>query len=435
MPKKILEDIKPLSRPGHGTSIPIRTVADSEQPAVVKPRAPVTPKHVPFHPQEPKQTSKKALWYLAVVAVIAFVFSLSFLFESASVTIVPKSTPVSLDSGDVFSAYKDSTADDVIAYTEMTLSGEQSITIPATETKTLSESASGTVILYNTYSTAPYKLAVNTRLETPGGKIYRISSGVSIPGYKKSGTTVTPGSIEVKAVASEAGEAGNLERSDFTLPGLKNTAQYSKIYARSKTAFTGGVTGTMYVVPQESAEAAFSTLEEKLRASLSAKAKVQVPDGYIYYEGATIFTPGAAVDAPYSKEQEVPLALSGTLTAYLLKEETVISAMAKKFVSQYSGEGVHIPKLRDLAVVMAESAKPEKNGILTFSLSGETPIVWDVDSKAIAEVLAGNKKSDFDTLLTDVVGIDSAITVIKPFWKQSFPKESKRITVSVEAVK
>ncbi len=432
MPKKLLEDIKPLSRPGHGTSIPVRTVTETARSA---PKAPPVPTHVPFHPHEPKQTSKKALWYLAIIAVIAFAFSLSFLFESATVTITPKSTPVVFDSGDTFVGYKDSTASDTIAYTQMTLSADQSITIPATETKVLSESASGTVVLYNTYTTTPYKLAVNTRLETPEGKIYRIPNAVSIPGYKKSGTTVIPGSVEVKAVASEPGEAGNTERSDFTLPGLKGTAQYSKIYARSKSAFAGGVTGTMYVVPAEAADAAFSTLEEKLKASLVSKAKVQVPDGYIFYEGATVFTPGAAVDAPYSKEQEVPIALAGTLTAYLIKEDTLVSAMAKKFISQYAGEKVLIPNLRELSLVMSEGAKPEINGILPFSFNGETPIVWDIDTPAVAEVLAGNKKSDFDTLLGDIVGIDSAITVIKPFWKQSFPKESKRITVSVETVK
>jgi hypothetical protein len=418
MPKRILEDIKPLSRTGSQTaSHPV-----------------LPPKHIPFHPPSQKPTAKRTLWYLALLAIVILIFSLSFLFEKATISITPKSVPVALDSADVFTALKDTVVAGSIVYTEMTLTGDQTVTIPATETKTLSESARGSVILYNTFSTTPYRLAVNTRLETPDGRTYRISTAVSIPGYKQVGTTVTPGSIEVTVVASEPGEASNIERADFTFPGLKNTPQYSKIYARTKTAISGGVTGTMYVIPEGSAEAAFDTLKEKLRASLITKAKVQVPDGYLFYEGATVFTPGLTANVSYSKEPNVPIVLTGALTAYLIKEDTLISAMAKRFVSQYSGEDVHVPHLRDLAVTINSDAKNLNNGILTFSFNGDTPIVWDVDTSTVVSMLAGNKKSDFNSLLSEIVGIDSAVTVIKPFWKQSFPKESKRIFVSVETI-
>lgn len=428
--KNILQDIKPISRKPRVAS-PAEVA--SPEPVHEDLRVPriVLPREVPFEPSEPQHSSRYALWYIAVACVIGFLFALSFLFEHASVTVTPKSVPVAFDATDTFTAQKDSKAPDVLVYTEMTLSGDESMKLPSTQTKTEAVPATGRVVLYNTYATSPYKLVKNTRLATTAGKIYRINTAVTIPGYTKSGTTVTPGSVEVDVTAAVAGEDSNIDTGDFTLPGLAGTPQASKIYGRTKTPIAGGLSGTIYSIGQDAANAALGTLQTKLKASLIAKAKVQVPDGYLFYDGATSFQTDDAVKAPYSKTSDVPLALHGTLAAYLIKEDTLSRAITQKFVSQYNGEAVTIPKIESLTLVPGAPLVPATDTTFSFTLSGSADIVWVIKPDEIQALLAGKKKADFQQILAGEAGVNKAQVVIKPFWKQSFPEDISRIAVTV----
>ncbi len=419
MPKKILEDIKPISRGAAKTR--------RESPARV---ARTLPHEVPFEPIDQPRSSRYGMWYVAVFFVIVCLFSLSFLFEKATITITPKSMPVAFDSSDTFTAEKDSSLDNTIIYTEMTLSGDQSIRLPSTVSKTETMPAKGRVVLYNAYTNAPYKLVQNTRLGTPDGKIYRINTGVVIPGYTKAGGTVIPGSVEVDVTAANPGEDENIDNSDFVLPGLAGTVQATKIYGRTKTAITGGVSGTIYSIPADAANAALGTLKDKLETTLIAKAKAQLPDGYVLFDGATSFTPDDSVQAPYSKDQQVPLALHGTLTAYLIKESSLVQAIAEKSISQYNEEPITIPDLSSLTMKPVGSIIAGSDASFDFSLLGTAKIVWTVSSTDVANLFAGHKKSDLEILLSNVLSIDKAEVVLKPFWKQSFPNDPNRITVT-----
>lgn len=423
MPKNSLQDIKPATR--RSTSVS----TDSSRPVKIKIS---TPEEIPFEPTPPKHSSRYGLWYIAVACLVGFLFSLSFLFESATVTITAKSVPITYDATDKFTAQKDSTNSDDIVYTVMKLSGDESIKLPGIQSKSQSQYATGTVVLYNAYQVNSYRLVKNTRLASSDGRIYKINSSVNIPGYTKSGGTITPGSTSVAVTAAVPGESGNIEAGDFSLPGLAGTAQAKKIYGRTKTPIEGGITGVVYTLPQDAADAALGSLREKLKNSLSAKAKVQVPDGYVYFDGATFFSTGDSVQVPYSKVSDVPLALSGTLTVYLLKQDSLVKAIAKKSISQYSGEPVGIPKLSSFEVVPATPVFSENDTTFSFSLSGSDFIVWSINSDDIKSTLANKKKSEFQSLLSSIVSVDRAELVIKPFWKRSFPSDVSRIKVVVK---
>lgn len=421
MPKKILEDIKPISRSPRRnatTEIPVHVVRS-------------LPREVPYEPSDPRGSSRYGLWYLAAACVIAFLFSLSFLFERASVTVTPKSMPVAFDSSDVFTAQKDSQADDTIVYSVMSLEGDQSIKLPSTQSTVQSLPATGTVVLYNAYTTGAYKLVKSTRLSTSDGKIYRIDTAVTIPGYTKSGSTIIPGSVQVTVTAAVPGADSNVSNADLTLPGLAGTPQAKTIYARTQTALAGGIAGTVYTISQDAASATLGTLKDKLRSTLLGKVRAQIPDGYILFDGATQFTTDDAVQAPYSTDQQVPLALHGKMTAYLIKQDTLVTAIAEKFVSQYSGETVTIPDLSSLNLVPQGAMDPANDTSFSFTLSGTAKVVWTVNPNDVKAMFAGQKKSQFNSLLSNVPAIDRAEVVLKPFWKQSFPADQARITVTV----
>jgi hypothetical protein len=430
MVRSKLQDIKPVTRRMKSDEevVPIHVEKESKKTT----HTPVVSREVPFEPVEPKKSSRYALWYIAVACVIGFILSLSFLFERSIVTITPKTLPVVFDTTDTFTAEKDSTDSDAIVYTVMSLSGDESIKLPGTESKAQSTYAKGTVVLYNAYQPTPYKLVKSTRLVTPKGLVYRIDNAVTIPGYTKKDGVVISGSVAVTVTAAVAGEGSNIEPSVFTLPGLAGTPQATKIFASSKTAITGGVSGVVYTIPQDAANAALGTLREKLKTKLIAKAKVQIPDGYLFYDDATIFTTSDSVAVPVSKTSDVPIALSGTLTIYLLKESTLVNAIAEKSISQYANEEVTIPTLSKIKIVPSRALLPNSDTTFTFTFDGSASILWTIKTDEVKALLVGKKKSEFQSLISGVTGVDRAELVVKPFWARSFPKDVSHIDVVVK---
>lgn len=425
MPKNILNDIKPMSRTTRSPKV------DVENAPIKKTRVSRLPKEVPYVPIAPTSTRGNGLWYIAAALIIGLLFALSFLFERATVTIIPHELPVSFDAADVFSATKDSVDEGVISFTEMTLTGSESIKLPSTDSKVVSVPAEGTVILYNTYSTSTYKLVKSTRLKTPDGKIYRISSAASIPGYTKQGGQIVPGSVEAHVVADVPGEAGNVENVDFSVPGLSGTAQATRIYARSKTSISGGVSGQMYLVPKDAVDTAATTLGPKLKASLTQKAKAQIPEGYTFFEGASVFEAEEPLGSEYSKDPEIPVVVSGTLTIYLINEKSFLQTVASRFVSQYDGSPVTIPELSSFSFIPSDDLNPKTDTTFDFTLRGSGMLVWVVDESEVKTTLAGKKKNALEELLKDIVSIERADVVIRPFWKQTFPKNTSHITINV----
>jgi hypothetical protein len=62
-------------------------------------------------------------------------------------------------------------------------------------------------------------------------------------------------------------------------------------------------------------------------------------------------------------------------------------------------------------------------------LNGSTAIEWVTDETALAGDLAGKSKSNLDTVLKAYPSIESASAVVRPFWKSSFPEDSKKIKI------
>ena len=89
--------------------------------------------------------------------------------------------------------------------------------------------ASGSITVYNNYSTASVKLIKNTRFQTPAGLIFRVPADVVIPGKQGS----TPGQVTVTVFADQVGQQYNIGPTPrLTVPGLQsNAAMYAQIYA------------------------------------------------------------------------------------------------------------------------------------------------------------------------------------------------------------
>ena len=422
-----MQDIRPTQSKSLTKDAAPRFVPRPKNPAAM------LPKEVPFVPSEPKGSSRHGLWIVAVICIIGLVASLSFLFESAVVNIVPKSIPIALDATDMFTAVKDSTDTNTLSYMIMSIPGDVSVVLPATETKNVSDFAKGTVTLFNNYSKVPFRIVKNTPILSANGVLYKVDNLVMIPGYTKSATGTIPGTIDVTVTCATSGEIGNVDTSDFTIPYFAKRPEAGFVYAKTKTSIAGGISGILHTVPRSASDAAYQSLKDKLRAKLISQTKVQVPPGYLFFDGAVVFDTDDTVLTPYSKDTQIPLGLHGKLTTYLIKEDTLVKNIVTKFVSGYAGEPVTIPKLSSLVFVPPTSPafSPADDTSITFNFEGSLQILWTIKTDDIKNTLASSPKNDFEKILSGISGVEKADMVIKPFWKQSFPEDPKRITVNV----
>lgn len=379
-----------------------------------------------------KKQSRLALWGVAIVSVLVLFFAVSLLFAKASVTVTPKTADVSLDNT-AYTAEKDA-VESQIGFQLVSYSGEESTTIPAEKTgEKVTQKASGTIVIFNEFSTTPQKLIANTRFETPDGKIYRIDAPVSVPGYTMKAGKKEPGSLKVLVTADQPGESYNIGLTDFTLPGLKGDARFTTVYARSDTPMTGGATGIVNSVSAESYAAAKSTLDAALKDKLVAQLRAQVPAGYVLFDDAVTFTPDPSSKGQnlYSTTTSIPVMLKGTVTAVLVDEAALAARIAKDNVSQYDGSSVIIPHMNELDFALTTTTPiTAETTQIAFTVSGNGQLVWTFDKAALAASLAGEPKADFKSILKGYSGIDTAQVTLRPFWKMSFPDKAESIIIS-----
>jgi hypothetical protein len=165
-----------------------------------------------------ERSNKQTLFFIGGVSTLVVIIGLlTFVFNSATVTIVPKHE----DIQDMSKVYSLSLTGDAgtIGYTLATSTLTKTKTLSVSETKVVESKASGKIVIYNNFDSEPQRLIKNTRFESAAGKIYRVNQSVVVPG--KNGTT--PGSIEVTVYADEVGSSYNAAPTDFTIPGFKGT--------------------------------------------------------------------------------------------------------------------------------------------------------------------------------------------------------------------
>ena len=155
----------------------------------------------------------------------------------------------------------------------------------------MEKKASGTVTIFNAYSSEKQALVANTRLLAPDGKIFRLVSAISVPGAKISQGQITPSSISVKVIADKAGEEYNIKPvSRFTIPGFQGSSKYESFYAESKEAMSGGFIGSISFPTDNDIKKVKGEIENKLNEILKGAALAGIPSEFYILDGSSQFT-------------------------------------------------------------------------------------------------------------------------------------------------
>ena len=382
----------------------------------------------------PSKTPRKGIWLATGVALLVLIFVILSVFNSATLAYIPKSAALSFNN-DIYTAQK--TGEGKLFYSVVKLSKDKGSDASASGEEQVSRKASGTIIVYNDASTEAQRLVENTRFETTGGLIYRIPKAIVIPVKKTVSGVSKPGTVETLVYADVAGEKYNVGLSDFTLPGLKGSARYSTIYARSKTDMSGGFVGTEQVVNIQDKTRVESELKATLRDELIAEAKSQVPEDFILFQSLSSVTFENLPQTSSINRGNAVINIRGDLYGVMFKRSDLFNHLANKKVSLAANDSVDIVDI-DLLNLAFIGIVPEvllTSSDIKFCVTGESIALWRTDEVALKADLIGKRKKDIPSILNNYPTITSATATVSPFWKSSFPDDATKIKVEKLLVK
>ncbi len=395
--------------------------------------APSTPsvgKEEPYNPvpprrlERPRRGFRKRIWLSSGVGALILIFAALSLWNGATLSYVPRSTALAFNN-EVYTARK--TSENGLLYSVVKLSGEKSDVVPAEGEQSVERKASGTIVVYNNATVESQRLIENTRFESPEGKIYRIAKAISIPG--KTGSN--PGALEVIVYADEAGESYNTGLTDFTVPGLKGTARYSTIYARSKTPITGGFVGQEKVVSPADTLKVKTELQTLLSKELLAKAALEVPDDFILFPALSSVIFEDLVQTTTSNANSAAVNLKANLYGIMFKKSDLGKELSKNKATIGETDRVELESFDSLNISFAGAAPTDLVSAtqINFKVSGNTKLFWLTDEVALKSDLAGRPKREISAILKNYPTIFSADATVRPFWKTSFPDNAQKISI------
>jgi hypothetical protein len=381
-------------------------------------------------PVMPKLRQKKNnnIVYFFVGSVLFLFFVLyTFVFSSVTVFITPVRTNIPVEQTITIPAIDVQIGNDIIV---VAASSTDSRDVPRRGESKVESKASGIIVIYNNSSTAPQKLITNTRFESKTGKIYRIAESITVPGM----TGTTPGSIEATIFADSTGADYNADSAEFTVPGFKNTALYSKFTAKNKGAITGGASGTQSTVADEDIAAAHSAILAALNTKIEAEIQNKKPsDDFLYLPDATVYTTTdnkkQVVTNPKAQYTETI-----TAKAIFVKKEYLAKRILEN-TNHSEEEKLTLENTSDLVFgVPAKNTSTNKDDIV-FTVTGSPNFLSAIDQSKVIDRLVGVSKATFVDRMKEFPGIAEAEPHFNPFWNSHFPNTKERITIEIQKSK
>lgn len=372
------------------------------------------------------------IWIIAGVAliIVGFIVVMS-IFSKATIVVTPVSKDVLL-SAMSFTAKKNA-AEGELGYETAAVVKEIRKEIPATAEQKSEQKASGTIVIYNE-TTQPQQLIKNTRFADPKGLIFRIQAAVTVPAASKD-TSKKAGQVEAKVVADGTGDKYNIGMVDFTIPGFKGDSKYTTVYARSKTAMTGGTSGTQKVAGATDVASVRAQLRQQLQQDLLQELNARKPQQFILFASTTAIVYEDVASIPASSST-VFVIERGTISGVIFDKNKFGLAVAKASgLSDFNGLAAtvsNVDKLQFNLTGVKGTFQPLSGADINFTLSGTAHLIADINTQKVATALAGKKASDVPKIITQgFKNIGTATPSFTPVWIRTFPEDVNSIKVIV----
>lgn len=302
----------------------------------------------------------------------------------------------------------------------------------ATGKKDIGEKATGTVTVYNEWSSEGQSFSAGTKFRASNGKVYTASSAFSVPGASIVGGSLVAGKTSIKAAAAENGEEYNGKVGTVTIPSLPSTQQ-AKIYGAGST-FSGGFTKTITVVSENDAKKAKEAAISEATQSLREEIKKEVSEGSEIAEEALVKD---------VIEEDISPAVDKEASDFEVKVKVKISTLAyqQKDLDQITED--NIKKVLEGRVLVADAEKEItkkivkqdlSKGIMTMDISVVAQVGPEVDEEIFREEISGKNKDEINQYLTEFKQVKEAEINLWPFWVNKVPGLSDSVKIELKYV-
>lgn len=400
----------------------------------------------PFFNKNPKDKKKKQghglpfwLWGVGFALLALGIFTLATYFSSAEVevTVVTKNVEVKEE----FVATSEPNPDG-LEFQFMSFVEEKTKEVPATVEKKIQKKASGTILVYNAYSSASQRLIKNTRFESSiDHKIFRIDESVVVPGARVStkpgekGKILEPGVVEVVVYADVPGKDYNIGLSDFTIPGFKGDPRYARFTARSKpgSPLQGGFSGTVKIASDASLVAAQSELKEQLKKIAIEKVRAQIPNNTSFFPGSVIMK-FEEIPQAFGSEATTKVSLRAIISVFFFDTDILTKEIIKKVAPDHSTPAF---SLADMSSLSFKFIDPVEGIVLSdlsrirFSLAGQAVLVGNVNIEKLKNLIAGKTRQESFEIIKSQNNVKKINFIIRPFWQKVLPVDPSKISIKI----
>ncbi|MDZ4385563.1 MAG: hypothetical protein U0944_04065, partial [Candidatus Moranbacteria bacterium] len=382
-------------------------------------------------------------YFFAVILIVAIIISgaAAYVFlPKASILIFAKNKTQTIDSqidGNTAMGAVD-LEKELIPAKVVTVSSDLSREYDTSGTKnSSSQKAHGTITIYNEFSSNPQPLVATTRFESTDKKIFRLVSGVTVPGMEKVGTETKPGAIEAEVIADESGDGYNIGATSFSIPGFQSSGneKYTKIYAKSFKAMTGGGQGnqTVRAITDADINSAKTKVAQELRPLMDQKLKESAGDGYLLLDDAVNIDESSYMlsKSPGDIADNFSITVKMKASAIVFKEKDVKNIIADLLAKKGEADMVVAEDSIDLEFGKADANI--KDGTIVIRVHGKGNIVPDIDLAKLKQDVLGKSEDELRPYLGSYSDIERVeISYWPSFISGKIPSYERQVDISLD---
>jgi hypothetical protein len=381
--------------------------------------------------EEPRQRSpRKFMWgAVAVIALVVIALGVTtWSFGHATITIDFKKTPWNYDAAFVAdkSASKANAANKVIPAQVFSVPKNMTKSFPASGSANVSLKSQGTLTIYNAYSSAAQDLVATTRFVTPDGKVFRIISGVTVPGAKITNGQIVPSSIDAPVVADQAGPAYNGGAvAKLTVPGFQGTPKYTGFYGALASGTTGGFIGTKAVPTAADITNAKANVTAALQAGLASDLTTSYPSNFKILDGATnVQITKLTVTTTTDSSGAFPVFGSATLQAIGF-DESALRSLLLTLAQDQKANSVFSTSTIDYSNVKADFTK----GTLSFSITAQGILEPAFSADDFKGSILGKGMNEARSAIAALPDLADGNISAWPMWLWNIPGDGGKVNV------
>ena len=281
----------------------------------------------PVYERRESRNIRPYLWVFFSLCVGLGIFFLIEKFGTISISFSPIEKTATVDT--IVALTRESQTD-MLPYEVMSV--EDSLEyVPTTETSVKADTLTkfqGSVRIFNAYTTKPILLEKGTILVSSQTKTtFVLDSTVSVPGYKKTGSTRIPGSVDASVSTPEAVAPIPRTPQDFSLSRYAALPEATGVYARSINALTPRIEQDPGAILRADTEQ-----ETKLKTELIDRLKKELPEGYTFFEPITLFENVQTEQVSFDplKPQEHKQKISGKISTLIFKQSDIDTYLIRR---------------------------------------------------------------------------------------------------------